>query len=105
MDNESDDEVEFDSNDVQRALAAAQMPRSGDNDDDDDDDDNERSSQYLAHFAQYLSQRNFVDDVSEDLNTLQDAQEPPPPQGEWAADFDSGFDTAFDESEDRDEAS
>ena len=42
MDNESDDEVEFDSNDVQRALAAAQMPRSGDND---DDDDNERSSQ------------------------------------------------------------
>ena len=30
------------------------------------------SSQYLAHFAQYLSQRNFVDDVSEDLNTLQD---------------------------------
>ena len=47
MDNESDDEVEFDSNDVQRALAAAQMPRSGDNDD--DDDDNERSSQYLAH--------------------------------------------------------
>ena len=48
MDNESDDEVEFDSNDVQRALAAAQMPRSGDNDD--DDDDNERSSQYLAHF-------------------------------------------------------
>ena len=46
-----------------------------------------------------------MDDVSEDLNTLQDAQEPPPPQGEWAADFDSGFDTAFDESEDRDEAS
>jgi len=42
MDNESDDEVEFDSNDVQRALAAAQMARSGD---DDDDADNERSSQ------------------------------------------------------------
>ena len=110
MDNESDDEVEFDSNDVQRALAAAQMSRSGDNDDDDDDgdgDDNERSSQYLAHFAQYLSQRNFVDDVSEDLNTLQDAQEPPPPQGDWAADFDSGFDSAFDQSEaaDGDEAS
>ena len=109
MDNESDDEVEFDSNDVQRALAAAQMSRSGDNDDDDDDDgdDNERSSQYLAHFAQYLSQRNFVDDVSEDLNTLQDDQEPPPPQGDWAADFDSGFDSAFDQSEaaDGDEAS
>jgi hypothetical protein len=84
------------------------MSRSGDNDDDDDDgDDNERSSQYLAHFAQYLSQRNFVDDVSEDLNTLQDAQEPPPPQGDWAADFDSGFDSAFDQSEaaDGDEAS
>ena len=108
MDNESDDEVEFDSNDVQRALAAAQMSRSGDNDDDDDGDgdDNERSSQYLAHFAQYLSQRNFVDDVSEDLNTLQDDQ-PPPPQGDWAADFDSGFDSAFDQSEatDGDEAS
>ena len=53
---------------------------------------------YLAHFAQYLSQRNFVDDVSEDLNTLQDDQ-PPPPQGDWAADFDSGFDSAFDQSE------
>ena len=47
MDNESDDEVEFDSNDVQRALAAAQMARSGDNDDD-DDTDNDRSSQ-CAH--------------------------------------------------------
>jgi len=94
MDNESDDEVEFDSNDVQRALAAAQMARSGD---DDDDADNERSSQYLAHFAQYLSQRNFVDDVSEDLNSLQDDQ-PPPPQSEWAADFDSGFDSAFEPS-------
>jgi len=94
MDNESDEEVEFDSSDVQRALAAAQVVRSGDNDDD-DDGDNERSSQYLAHFAQYLSQRNFVDDVSEDLNSLQDDQ-PPPTQEAWAADFGEGFDAAFD---------
>eukprot|EP00908_Phaeocystis_cordata_P014003 Transcript_25111.p1 GENE.Transcript_25111~~Transcript_25111.p1 ORF type:complete len:714 (+),score=257.10 Transcript_25111:220-2361(+) len=103
MDNESDDEVEFDSNDVQRALAAAQMARSGDNDDD-DDTDNDRSSQYLAHFAQYLSQRNFVDDVSEDLNSLQDDQ-PPPAQSEWAADFDSGFDSAFEQSASANDAS
>jgi len=95
LDNESDDEVEFDSSDVQRALAAAQVAREAD-DDDDEEGDNERSSQYLAHFAQYLSQRNFVDDVSEDLNTLHDDQNPPPSDGQWAADFDGGFDAAFD---------
>ena len=59
---------------------------------------------YLAHFAQYLSQRNFVDDVSEDLNSLQDDQ-PPPAQSEWAADFDSGFDSAFEQSASANDAS
>lgn len=96
MDNDSDDEVEFDSSDVQRALAAAQMARSG-NDDDDEDEDGDRSSQYLAHFAQYLSQRNFVDDVSEDINTLHDDQNPPASDGQWAGGFDdAAFDAAFD---------
>ena len=59
MDNESDDEVEFDAAEMQRVIAAqtaaAQAAADGDG-----DGGAERSSEYLQHIAQYLSERNFT---------------------------------------------
>ena len=96
MDNESDDEVEFDAAEMQRVIAAqtaaAQAAADGDG-----DGGAERSSEYLQHIAQYLSERNFVNDLGDDLDALA-AEQPPAPDGAtsaWAADFDD-FDAGAD---------
>lgn len=63
----------------------------GSGDDGEVDDEAGRSSEYLEHYTQYLSQRNFVNDVSQDLDTLQD-QPPAASDSQWSAEFE--FDDA-----------
>ena len=106
-DDDSDNDVDFDSaQEVERVLAAqaaAMREQSnqgiggvGSADDDERDDEAGSSSEYLEHHIQYLSQRNFVDDVSQDLDTLHESTLQDASAGatdaQWNAEFD--FDDA-----------
>ena len=83
-DNDSDEDDELDATTMERVLAAqaaAARENSSDSangDDEDDETDGQSSSEYLQHFAQYLSNRNFLN------QTL-----PPPPSEAWTAEFET----------------
>lgn len=71
-DNDSDDEEELDVATMERVLAAtaasqrnSDLNSTSDHDDrhQDDDDEGGHSSEYLQHFADYLSNRNFLNQV------------------------------------------
>jgi len=95
-DNESDDDDEIDASTMERVLAAqaAANQSGGDSVDangDDDDDDDGHSSEYLQHFAQYLSNRNFLNQTSDnvhDFASMSDQLPPPPSNESWTAEFD-----------------
>ena len=57
---------------------------------DDDDEGAGHSSEYLQHFAHYLSNRNFPNLTSDNVNDFAAMSEqlPPPPAEAWTAEFD-----------------
>lgn len=101
---DSDEDDELDSTAMERVLAAqaaaaasrgmSDAANAGANDshenNDDDDDEGDHSSSYIQHFAQYLSNRNFLNQTSDnphDLVGMAD-QLPPPTSEAWTAEFD-----------------
>jgi len=100
-DSDNDGDMSASSRDIERALAAqaaalrerAEQSRDGD-DDDDDEVDAGHSSNYLEHFAQYLSQRDFVNDMSNGLDAAlsETPADESPSDSQWSAEFeDSGW--------------
>ena len=94
-DNESDDDDEIDATTMERVLAAqAAASRGGDSLDangEDDEEEGGHSSEYLQHFAQYLSNRNFLNQTSDyvhDFASMSDQLPPPPSNDQWSAEFD-----------------
>jgi len=99
-DNDSDDDDELDVSTMERVLAAqvaasqraTDLNSTADNDDvvqdDDEDDEGGHSSEYLQHFAHYLSNRNFLNQTSDngDLGSIGE-QLPPPNTEAWTAEF------------------
>ena len=77
-DNDSDDDEELDAAMMERVLAAQAAANSrdaslndsdvGSADADDDDEGAGHSSEYLQHFAHYLSNRNFLNLTSDNVN-------------------------------------
>jgi len=87
-DNDSDDEEELDVATMERVLAAtaasqrnSDLNSTSDHDDrhQDDDDEGGHSSEYLQHFADYLSNRNFLNQTSEEQASASSEQ--------WTAEF------------------
>lgn len=89
-DDESDDDDEIDATTMERVLAAQAAASRGDhsldsNQDDEDDEEGGHSSEYLQHFAQYLSNRNFLNQTGQDhdFNNMPQAS-----SDSWTAEFD-----------------
>jgi len=97
-DDDSDDDDELDATTIERVLAAQAAAAAhrddtdmhADSHDDEDDDEGGYSSSYIQHFAQYLSNRNFLNQTSDNVHDLAGMAEqlPPPPSEAWTAEFD-----------------
>jgi len=97
-DDDSDDDDELDATTIERVLAAQAAAAAhrddtdmhADSHDDEDDDEGGDSSSYIQHFAQYLSNRNFLNQTSDNVHDLAGMAEqlPPPPSEAWTAEFD-----------------
>ena len=90
-DNESDDDDEIDASTMERVLAAQAAAARGDHDviqDDEDDEEGGHSSEYLQHFAQYLSNRNFLNQTDTGNDEFGGGREGGVSSEAWTAEFD-----------------